>query len=44
MDISHPTSPNVANFLYYKFKEKSLIPSIIVNYRTAIVDGLGLKG
>ena len=43
MDISHPASPNVENFLYYKFKEKNLIPSIIADYRTAIADGLGLK-
>ena len=43
MDISHSTSPNVANFLYYKFKEKNLIPSTIADYRTAIADGLGLK-
>ena len=44
MDISHPTRPNVANFLYYKFKEKNLIPSTIVDYRTAIAHGLGVKG
>ena len=44
MYISHPTSPFVANFLYYKFKEKNLIPSTIADYITAITDGLGLKG
>ena len=44
MDISDPTSPDIANFLYYKFKEKNLIPSTIADHRTAIADGLGLKG
>ena len=44
MDISDPTIPNVANFLNYLFKEKNLKPSTIAGYRSAIADGLGLKG
>ena len=44
MDISDPTIPEIANFLNYLFKEKSLKPSAIAGYRTAIADGLGLKG
>ena len=42
--ISDPTIPDGANFLNYEFKENILIPSTIVGYRTAITDGLGLKG
>ena len=44
VDISDPTIPNIANFLNYLFKEKALKPSTIAGYRTAIADGLGLKG
>ena len=44
MDISDPTIPDKANFLNYLFKEKNLKPSTIAGYRTAIADGLGLKG
>ena len=44
MDISDPTIPDIANFLNYLFKEKNLKPSTIAGYRTAIADGLGLKG
>ena len=44
MDISDPTIPEIANFLNYLFKEKSLKPSTVAGYRTAIADGLGLKG
>ena len=44
MDISDPTIPDVANFLNHLFKERNLKPSTIAGYRTAITDGLGLKG
>ena len=44
VDISDPTIPDVANFLNYFFKERNLKPSTIAGYRTAIADGLGLKG
>ena len=44
MDISDPTIPDIANFLNYLFKEKGLKPSTISGHRTAIADGLGLKG
>ena len=44
VDFSDPTIPNIANFLNYLFKEKALKPSTISGYRTAIADGLGLKG
>ena len=36
--------PHVENFLNYLFEEKNLKPSTIAGYRTAIADGLGLKG
>ena len=42
--ISDPTIPDRTNFLNYLFKENILIPSTIAGYRTAIADGLGLKG
>ena len=44
VDVSDPTIPDIANFLNYLFKEKALKPSTIAGYRTAIADGLGLKG
>ena len=44
MDVFDPTIPDVANFLNYLFKEKNLKPSTIAGYRTAIADGLDLKG
>ena len=44
VDISDRTIPDIAIFLNYLFKEKGLKPSTIAGYRTAIADGLGLKG
>ena len=44
VDISDPTIPDIANFLNCLFKEKNLKPLTIAGYRTAIADGLGLKG
>ena len=44
MDVSNPTIPEVADFLNCLFKERNLKPSTIAGYRTAIADGLGVKG
>ena len=44
MDVSNPTVPEVADFLNCLFKERNLKPSTIAGYRTAIADGLGVKG
>ena len=44
MDVSDPTIPDVANFLNHLFKKRNLKPSMIAGYRTAIADGMGLKG
>ena len=44
VDVSNLTIPDVANFLNCLFKERNLKPSTIAGYRTAIADGLGVKG
>ena len=44
VDVSDPTIPDVANFLNHLFKARNLKPSTIAGYRTAIADGLGLRG
>ena len=44
VDVSNPTIPEVADFLNCLFKERNLKPSTIAGYRTAIADGLGVKG
>ena len=44
VDVSNPTIPDVADFLNCLFKERNLKPSTIAGYRTAIADGLGVKG
>ena len=44
VDVSNPTIPEIADFLNCLIKERNLKPSTIAGYRTAIADGLGVKG
>ena len=41
MDFHHPSLSSIADFITYLFNEKSLKPSTIAGYRTAIADHLG---
>ena len=44
MDVSKPTIPQIADFLYYLFVDKNLKPRTIAGYRTLVADGLGSAG